>query len=551
MIDPATITDRFASVPAVLQDRYKREPNELALVLIGDDDAETSLTVSQLWDHACRWNSCFRQVPAGGLAVLALGHSVDLIGAFWGALCAGLVPSVFSYLDAARDREVALNQLELLLTNADAAAAVVPQTADLDFGGIGLTPAAAAGHEDTVSDRGQEDLAYVQFTSGTTGMKKGVALSHRAVLNFVRVYADALDITPADRIANWPPLYHDFGLFGGLVFPVCLGIPTILMSPQKWVRSPGRFLQAISRHRGTICWMPSFGLNHSVRAVRPSEMEGLDLSCLRYLPSAAEPVRFDCQQAFLERFAGCGLCEDVMTTGYGMAENTLAATVSPPGRRALVDWIDPVRLQQQREAVPTGPEQKRISIVSCGQPVVDAEIRIVDEAGQDLPDRRVGEVLIRTPCLFSGYYRRPDLTAAVLSDGWFHTGDLGYMADGELYVCGRKKDLIIVGGNNIHPEDVEAVAMGLPGVRGDKVVAFGVPDDRLGTEAVVVVAELDRYGSEVDTMALEKELRRLVTTQMEITLGAVRFVPRGWVETTANRKLSRSRNRDKFLAERG
>jgi fatty-acyl-CoA synthase len=375
-------------------------------------------------------------------------------------------------------------------------------------------------------------------------------LSHRAILNYVPTFITAVGFRPGDVVVNWLPLYHDYGLFAGFIMPLLSGLPTVLISPFKWVRNPFTLLKAIDDYRGTCCWMPNFGMNHSVRHIPERRLDDLDLSSLRVFASGGEPVRWESQQMFLEKFARCGFSEDALMTGYGMAENTLQLSVTRPGKRAPVDWVDIRSLQKEKRALPAEPNAPgAASIVSCGVLCDNVEGRIVDEDGNDLPERGVGELWIRTGTLFSGYRHRPDLTEQVMTDGWYHTGDVAYMADENVYVCGRKKDLIIVGGRNVYPEDLETVTEGIAGLLAGKAVAFGVPDEELGSEKVILACEVKGELTDEAADAAVREIRRRVKVQMDVVLGDVLLVPKGWVVFTRNRKKSRSGSREKYLAE--
>jgi acyl-CoA synthetase (AMP-forming)/AMP-acid ligase II len=293
--------------------------------------------------------------------------------------------------------------------------------------------------------------------------------------------------------------------------------------------------------------MPNFAYNHCVRAVRDEDLAGVDLSSWRALVNAAEPVRLDSHRAFHERFAPWGFRESALQVAYGMAEATLFVTATEPGVPAPVDWVDRRRLAEEREAVPAeagAPEA--LAMVSCGRPLRNAELRIVDERCRPLPERRVGQILIRCDSMFDGYHRQPELTARVMQDGWHLSGDMGYLAQGQLYVSGRLKDLIIVAGRNIYPQDLEAEANQVEGVHPGRTVAFGVSDPRLGTEVVVIVCELERPMSEPERERVKEEIRRRAW-QQEVTLHDVRLVDERWLIKTSSGKISRASSREKYL----
>jgi acyl-CoA synthetase (AMP-forming)/AMP-acid ligase II len=352
-------------------------------------------------------------------------------------------------------------------------------------------------------------------------------------------------------VVSWLPLYHDMGLIAGFVLPLVAGVPLVLMSPFKWVRDPKRLFQAIHRHHGTLCWLPNFAYNHSARAIRPKDIEGLDLSSMRAFINCSEPVYLRSHQVFFEKFAAWGVRPDALSTCYAMAENTFAVTQHLIGRPAGVDWVEQRALQEQRLAVPAVADAPGATpMVSCGVPIQGTEIRILDESGQPLADRVVGEIALRSTCMLSEYYRRPDMTAQAIPDGWYRTGDMGYLAGGQLYIAGRKKDLIIMGGKNIYPQDLEAIANELPGLAPGRSVAFGLFDERLGSENIVMVCELeDEHLPAEQQKALELELRRRIVQASEVALSDVRLTDRRWLIKTSSGKISRSASRDKYIQE--
>jgi acyl-CoA synthetase (AMP-forming)/AMP-acid ligase II len=558
------VADHHSLVEPLLE-RIARRPDELALTLIEDNGSEQKVSVGELNARAASIARALagEGLEPGDIVILALRHSLDLIAGLWGVLYAGGIPSIFPYLPPEPNVEKIGQQLRMLVSGSGAGALLtLPEFRDSlaeDLASLGCRVTAP---QAMLRDSGRslsdiplrftsgEEIAYLQYTSGTTGLQKGVLLSHRAILHCVQAYARALDLKDTDVVVNWLPLYHDYGLFAGLMLSLLTGIPAVLMSPFKWVRNPKSLLWAIHRHRGTLSWMPNSAYSHAVHSVRTEDLAGLDLGSLRCLGSAAEPVMRRTQQDFLERFAPFGFRETALMTGYGMAENSMAITVSPVGRRAPIDWVEARALQTERFARPATPgDPGAIPIVSCGSAVEGTDIVIADDRGRPVPERGVGEITIRTASLFSGYHRRPDLTALAFRDGWFLTGDLGYLAGGQLYVCGRKKDLIIQAGHNIHPEDIEAVTASVPGSASGQVVAFGVPDERLGTEKIVLVCDLRRRADEAEKVSLERELRRRVFEELGVTLGEVYLMEKTWIVKTHNGKITRGANRQKYVSE--
>ncbi|MFN8377988.1 MAG: AMP-binding protein [Anaerolineae bacterium] len=393
-------------------------------------------------------------------------------------------------------------------------------------------------------------VALLQHSSGTTGLQKGVALSHRAVLNQLCAYAEALDLRQTDVIASWLPLYHDMGLIAGFLLPLVLGIPLVLMSPFDWAAHPALLLRAIHEHRATFSWLPNFAYNHMAQRVRERDSAGLDLSSIRAFINCSEPVRASSHQRFLDRFVANGVRADQLAVSYAMAENTFAVTQTHIGQPAPVVTVDREALQTRLMAEPVDAEHPRaLAQVSCGSPVPGSAVKVVDEAGSDRPERHVGELMVKSDCMLTGYYRRPDLQPFD-ADGWYTTGDRGYIANGEVFVVGRSKDLLIIAGKNVYPQDIEALLYEIEGIHPGRAVAFGVPDEREGTELLAVLAELDTE-DEAAKRSLQVAVRQHIARSSEVTVSYVTFVPRGWLIKTSSGKAARAANCGKWLAERG
>lgn len=285
-----------------------------------------------------------------------------------------------------------------------------------------------------------------------------------------------------------------------------------------------------------------------VRCISPRSLNGLDLSSLRVLFNGAEPVLYESQEIFLKKFAPFGLKESALVSGYGMAENTLAVTFSKVGRRSPVDWVSLKEMKKTKKAEPVSPFREGAKAnVSSGIPLTGTEVAIIDDKSRRLPERNTGEIIFRSPSLFSGYRKRPELTGQLMKNGWYHSGDLGYMADGELYVCGRKKDMIIIGGHNIYPEDLEAIAGKVPGIYPGAVVAFSLPDEESGSEKIIMICGLEHTVMDTKKFEIERALRRRVTRELGVTVGEVHLRSKSWIVKTQNGKIARALNRDKYI----
>jgi acyl-CoA synthetase (AMP-forming)/AMP-acid ligase II len=324
-----------------------------------------------------------------------------------------------------------------------------------------------------------------------------------------------------------------------------LGAKLVLMSPFDWVRAPQRLLQAVSKERGTLSWLPNFAFNFCAQKIREGDLNGIDLSSWRGVINCSEPVLLDSQRQFLRRFRSRGLNEDALGTSYAMAENVFAVTQSRLGEQVPFEVIDRDLFEREHVAKPV-TDHKGLALMSSGQPIQGTDVRIVNDAGEKLAERFVGEIIVQSDCLFSGYFQREDLNARAFQDGWFLTGDLGYLAEGNLYVTGRKKDLIIVGGRNIYPQDLEAIASGVEGVHPGRACAFGVYREKLGTEEVVMVAESELEG-EAARRELKEKVRIEVNRGSDVVLSRLQIVDPDWLFKTSSGKIARAANRERYL----
>jgi len=318
------------------------------------------------------------------------------------------------------------------------------------------------------------------------------------------------------------------------------------LSPMAWVAVPSLLLQAISAERATLCWLPNFAYQFMADRVRDDELEGVRLDSVRLLVNCSEPVRREAHDRFHARFARYGLRREALGACYAMAETTFAATQTPPGREARTLTVDRRRLERG-EVVPSADPAAGRRCVSSGAPISGCAVRVVDEERRELPPGRVGELAISSVSLFDGYRNHPEKTAEVLRDGWYHSGDLGFVHEGECYVVGRKKDLVILAGNNVFPEDVEDAVGRVPGVLPGRVVAFGVEDPSLGTEVLGVVAETEA-ATDAERRALRVAILR-AGMALDLTISRVHLVPPRWLIKSSSGKPARAANRARVLQE--
>ena len=489
-------------------------------------------------------------IQPGDILIIANTQSLESIFCFWGAMFSGAIPSMFPTLTKKLDPAIYMqNMAELARFSGIRAILTIDDFAPdlakvVDCEVIPESILRSSEMIDFVCPH-PDSIALLQHSSGTTGLQKGVALTHRTILNQIASYSDSLQLSAKDVIVSWLPLYHDMGLVAGFLLPLIQGIPLVLMSPFDWIAHPAMLLRAIYDYGGTLCWLPNFAYNHMARRIRKRDSEGISLQTMRTFINCSEPVRHDSHQKFLQRFASCGLSENQFTVSYAMAENTFAVSQTTIGRYPAMDVVNQRELEENCIAK-QNPEG--ITVLSCGKPIENTSVRVIDEFETVLPERHIGEILIQSDCMLSGYHNRPDLQP--FTEGWYRTGDTGYIADGEVYIIGRKKDLIINAGKNVYPQDIEAIVNSVEGVYKGRCVVFAVPDEREGTELIAVVAEVDS-GVTVDEQALKKTIRQRIAQQSTVSASYVTLIPHQWLIKTSSGKIARDANRRKWLREFG
>lgn len=409
------------------------------------------------------------------------------------------------------------------------------------LGGPPPAGSAIVGHPPATSD----EPCLLQHSSGTTGLQKPVVLSHRSVLEHVRRYGEAIHLSDDDRIASWLPLYHDMGLIAAFYLPLSCGVPVVQLSPMEWVASPVTLLRAISDERATLCWLPNFAYNLMADRIREEDLQGVSLSSLRLLVNCSEPVRAESHDRFLRRYAPRGLRAEALGACYAMAETTFAVTQTRPGTEARRVSVDRAELSRGTVVPDEGEAARRC--VSSGMAIAGCSVRVVDDQGRDLPDGRVGDIVISSVSMFDGYRNYPEKTREVLTDGWYRSGDYGFVLEGECFVIGRRKDVIIIAGNNVFPEDVEDAVGQVPGVLAGRVVAFGADDETLGTEIICVVAETEK-SAEAGARALRLAIMQAAMA-IDVTVSRVYLVPPRWLIKSSSGKPARATNKARALAE--
>jgi len=496
--------------------------------------------------------------PRQTVAIM-LPTSPDYFYVYFGVLLAGAIPVPIYPPARLSQIEEHVRRHAGILANAQASilvtvreGMVVGRLLEANVPGLRRVVAAAdllktAGKPVTVS-AAADDIAFIQYTSGSTGDPKGVMLTHANLLANIRAMARALEASSRDVFVSWLPLYHDMGLIGAWLGSLCVGMQLVVMSPLAFLAHPERWLWAIHRYRGTLTAAPNFAFELCVKRIADAQIEGLDLGSVRFMANGAEPVSPDTMERFGTRFARYGLGLTTMAPVYGLAESAVGLLFPPLGRGCVVDCIRRESFARQGKALPAAAgDPDPLRFVACGRPLPGHQVRIVNEVGQELGERVEGRLEFMGPSATRGYYRNPEQTRRLFDGEWLDTGDRAYLAEGDVYVTGRVKDIIIRGGRNIYPQELEEAVGALAGVRKGCVAVFGIPDPRSGTERLVVLAET----REVDAAA-RVTLREAIAHVSVDVLGEppdeIVLAPTHTVLKTSSGKIRRSASRALYEA---
>jgi 1-acyl-sn-glycerol-3-phosphate acyltransferase len=530
-------------------------------ILLSDGFAETGITYGALQEQARMVARGLRErglMPGDRVAIM-LPTGAAFFQAFFGSLYAGGVPVPIYPPMRLSQLEDHLRRQAGILRNAGATFLLAPPEGRALSALLKAqveTLRAVAHVDDIRSDTpaplpsGAEatDLAMLQYTSGSTGDPKGVMLTHGNLLNNIRAMGGAIEASSKDIFVSWLPLYHDLGLIGAWLGSLYFAAPVVIMSPLTFIVRPEAWLWAIHRNRATLSAAPNFGFELCVKKIDESVLAGLDLSSLRLVANGAEPISSHTIRRFEERFAPYGFPAEAMAPVYGLAENSVGLAFPPLGRTPVVDRVQRVALTARGAAAPAEPGYSHaVEQVACGRPLPGHEIRIVDAMGRELSDRQEGRIEFRGPSATQGYFRNEEKTRALFDGAWLDTGDLGYIAAGDLFITGRIKDVIIKAGRNIYPEEIEETVGDLEGVRKGCVAVFASAEPATGTEKLVILAET--YETEPDSKSeiaqriIEAASDLLETPPDDVVLAVPHTVPK-----TSSGKIRRAAARSFYEA---
>ncbi len=542
----------------------------ITLLAEDENDPETFLSYAQLYESARKVAAALvrKGFRRGDRALLVMPTSADLIIGFFGIQLAGGIP-VPSYPPAALEKtELALERLKHIANHCKAKACLATPSLLAMLGELALSVKTLQ-HLRTVHSLIEEggkpskvhvvssDPAFIQYTSGSTGHPKGVLLTHRNITSNVHAIGQALKISHTDVGVSWLPLYHDMGLIGVLLFCIYWRLPLVLLSPTAFLMRPVRWLQAITKYKGTLSPAPNFAYALCAKRIRAADRTELELSSWRLALNGAEPVNVRTLRDFTEAFAPHGFTPSALYPVYGLAESSLAVTFPDlhagvkGGSTDVGDWVrylvvDRIELAAGRVVQKKG--QATVAVVSVGRALPGHDVLVVDDKGRALRERAVSHVIARGPSVMKGYFLDTEATQKVLRTGWLWTGDLGFYDGGELFITGRAKDLLIIRGKNFYAEDLERIAERLEGVRQGGCVAFGVYDEERAVDLSVMVCET-RLVDEAHRQMLAGAISEQVATQSGLVLDEVVLVPPGTIPKTSSGKRQRALTRQLYLED--
>ena len=554
------------TLPEVLAWHAERHPERRHVLFEPGDGTSEELTYGGLRRRARAAAAALREqgLAPGETVALMLPTGLEYFACFLGIQLAGGVPvPIYPPARPSQLEDHLRRQAAILRTAGCVALVAAPEVMPLARLLRAMLPAlrevvtparlAAAGDAAAAAPLppvAEGDVAFLQFTSGSTGDPKGVVLTHANLLANLRAIGQGIELLPEDVVVSWLPLYHDMGLIGTWMGSLYYGLPLVLLPPTSFLARPVRWLQAISRHRATLSAAPNFAYELCVRKIDDGELAGLDLAGWRLALNGAEPVSPETLRRFAERFAPLGFRETAMKAVYGLAECSLALCF-PAAGAPRIDAVARAPFARDGRALPAAAGDPRpLRFVSCGVPLPGHEVRIVGRDGRELPERREGRLEFRAPSATSGYFGNPAATARLLrGGGWLDSGDLAYVAGGEVFVTGRVKDVILIAGRNLYPQELEEAVGELPGARKGCVAAFGRPDPAAGTEQLVVVAET-RESEEPARERLREAIHRTTVDLLGTPPDDVVLAPPGTVPKTSSGKLRRAAARELYLRGR-
>ncbi len=534
------------TVPQRILERLEHTPDRLC-ARVHSGNTTHSISYRRLAEGAAPYAAaCAKaKLSAGDRIVVMQEQGPDLLYAFFGAIFAGAVPAILAPPSPRQDpshfwrghREVMERmRAQLLFTTPKLKIDLQSILADHDI--VAVTP------EDLPStsklptpDTHSQDVAFLQHSPGAPGTSKGVMISHAALLHHVDAYARCLRIDQKDHIVSWLPLHHDMGLIACCLLPILSGVPVTMITSLEWTMRPSSLLDLIERTKATLVWQPNFAFQHLINCVGPDD--NWDLSSVRAFIECSGRCRPETLDRFASKFGPMGVRKSALQTCYAMAETVSTATQSEPGIAPRTETIDAQALANEGIARPTlDHHASTCAVISSGKPIDDLTVLVMDDAGNRLPDRRIGEICVTGPSLARGYDRQPEKSAAVFCQGWYHTRDLGYLSNGELFITGRVDDLLILNGRKHYAHDLEFVLRDTSGIIPGRVITFSEYRDELGSDALIVLAET-RESDPAALKIIKKNIRDRMLDETGLLPASIRLFPEAWLIKSASGKISR------------
>jgi acyl-CoA synthetase (AMP-forming)/AMP-acid ligase II len=556
------MNDAMADAPATLENpvlspliaRWRDTPDRL-IGAFHDGDEFREVDTATFMARALQFSALLAQAGTspGEIVVIILDHGIDAHAAFIGAMLIGGVPAFMPSPNIKQDsalywrqhREVFAHTMPGAILVSDPLRDAVAEAAAATGAVVLAVSAVEALAPATLGPLPEPDaVALLQHSSGTTGLKKGVKLTYRAITDQFEAYAQALnlDAVAAPRFATWLPLYHDMGLISSFLLPIWRGVPIISIDPFEWTADPSLWLDAIERYGATHAWVPNFALLHQVRSARGGKTWKLDT--LVAIIGCSEPNKPEAFDAFADRFAESGISPATLQACYAMAETVFAVSQSRIGEKVRRLTVDREAWLRRGAIEAPAPEAEQAVLLSNGRPVPGCAVRILKDDAF-VAERIIGEVCVNAPYMFSGYHNNPAASGTAFFGEWLRTGDLGFLDQGEVFIVGRLKDVIIVNGKNVFAHDVEAAVSRVPNVKPGRAVAFGFYAETVGSEQLVVVAE--RSGPDpAGDAELIRSINHAVIGEVGLNCGDIRVVAPGWLVKTTSGKMSRSENTRKY-----
>ena len=546
----------------VLQWHIKKQPQRTHIYLYGDSNEPELITYAQLLKGAEKIASGLQAygVESAQTVAIMLPTGRDYLFSYFAILLVGAIPVPIYPPTRPSQLEDHLRRHVKILNNAQSVLLITIKEAKLP-GQLLKAQVNSLRHvliADDLTEQNnhfvtipvqENDIAFIQYTSGSTGTPKGVILTHSNLLANIRAMGDVVQADSTDVFVSWLPLYHDMGLIGAWLGSLYYASPLVLMSPLTFLTRPSRWLWAIHKHKGTLSAAPNFAYEFCLSKLKDEDIEGLDLSSWRMAFNGAEPVNPKTLHKFSDRFAHYGFHPEAIAAVYGLAESAVGLAFPPPGRGTLIDRIQRDALQRSGFAQPAteaSDDDSSLEFAACGQPLPGYQIRIVDHSGRELPERREGRLQFQGPSATSGYYHNPEQSRLLFDGDWLETGDLAYMAGGDIYLTGRSKEMIIRAGRNIFPYEIEQAAGKVPGIRKGCVAVFGSHDQNTATERIIILAET----RESDSKILEQLHDQVDQVTSELLLGSsadeILLLPPHSVLKTSSGKIRRTACRDLY-----